>query len=51
MQLLLLIYTVSTINWEVWPKSNFQYWLAWIRPYKSRIGSKQGENMIFKSLE
>ena len=32
-------------------KSNFQPWLAWTRSYKSRIGPKQGENIVFKSRE
>jgi len=30
-------------------KSYFQYRLAGTKPYKSRIGPKQRENMIFKS--
>jgi len=32
-------------------KSNFQPQLVWTRPYKSQIGSKRGENAIFKSRE
>ena len=32
-------------------KWNFQPQLVWIRPYKSQIGSKQGENLIFESRE
>jgi len=32
-------------------KSNFQSWLVWTKPYKSRIGPKQKENIIFKSRE
>ena len=32
-------------------KANFHPRLVWIRPYKSRIGPKQGENMVFKSRE
>ena len=32
-------------------KSNFQPQLVWTRPYKSQIGSKQGENMVFESRE
>ena len=31
--------------------SNFHPHLAWTRPYKSQIGNKQGENVIFKSQE
>jgi len=31
--------------------SNFHPRLAWTRPYKSQIGNKQGENVIFKSQE
>ena len=29
-------------------KSNFQPRLVWTRPYKSRIGPKRGENLVFK---
>ena len=32
-------------------KPNFQPRLASIRPYKSRIGNKDGENMVLKSRE
>ena len=32
-------------------KSNFQPQLVWIRPYKSQIGSKRGENVVFESRE
>ena len=32
-------------------KSNFQPQLVWTRPYKSQIGSKLGENMVFGSRE
>ena len=32
-------------------KLNFQPRLVWTRPYKSRIGLKRGENLIFKSRE
>ena len=30
---------ISSINLEVWQKSNFKPWLAWTRPYKSWVGS------------
>ena len=32
-------------------KSNFQPQLVWTRPYKSQIGSKREENVIFESRE
>jgi len=32
-------------------KSNFLLKLVWIWPYKSQIGSKRGENVIFESDE
>jgi len=32
-------------------KLNFQPWLAWTRPYKSLIGHKREENVIFKKRE
>jgi len=32
-------------------KSNFQPWLVWTRPYKSRAGTERGENGIFKNRE
>ena len=32
-------------------KSNFHPQMAWSKPYKSKIGPKQGENFILKSQE
>jgi len=29
---MLLINLVASVNWELWPRSNFLPWLAWIRP-------------------
>ena len=40
---------ISSLNKEVCPKVKFHPWLAWTRPYKSRIGPKEGENLSFKS--
>ena len=31
--------------------SNIHPWLAWAKPYKSRIRPKQGENMVVNSHE
>jgi len=33
---LIQINLVSSFNWKVGQKSNFQPWLAWTRPYQSR---------------
>jgi len=46
---ILSIKLISTLNWEVWPKPNFQLWLASTRPYKSWIMKKHGENSVLKS--
>jgi len=37
---LLLIKLVSSLNWELWSKSDFQSRLAWTRPYMSWIWPK-----------
>ena len=31
--------------------SNVHLWLAWAKPYKSRIRPKQGENLVVNSYE
>ena len=48
---ILTIKFISSLNWKLDQKSNFQSRLALIRHCKSRLGNKHGENMVFKSRE
>jgi len=46
---ILPINLVSSLNWEVWSKVLLSTLLAWIKPYKSRVGPEQRENMILRA--